>query len=206
MKIRYIAIEREYGSGGTQIAQLTAQQCGIGCYGREIMEQVADQQEVSVKALEEYEERVTGSLFYSMFVLSQSQTGDPDLVSQEAKLYVAETRVIRQLAKAGPAVFVGHSAAQVLEKDGGVLRVFIHGSETDKHRRAVEEYGIAPDQAEATCRKFNRRRASYYNFCTHKKWSDRNNYDMVLDSSTLGIEGCVRAICALYQLDKPEMP
>ena len=205
MKIRYIAIEREYGSGGTNIARQVAARCGIGCYGREIMEQVATQQQVSVKALEEYEERVSGSLFYSMFVLSQSQTGDPDLVSQEAKLYVAETRIIRQLAKAGPAVFVGHSAAQALESIGPVLRVFIRGSEADKHRRAVEEYGVSPEEATAVCRRYNRRRASYYNFCTHKKWSDRYNYDMVLDSSTLGEEGCVQAICALYQMDKSQL-
>ena len=203
MKFRYIAIEREYGSGGNQIARQAAARCGIACYGREIMERVAQQQQVSVRALEEYEERVTGSLFYSLFVLSQSQTGDPDLVSQEAKLYVAETRIIHELAKEGPAVFVGHSAAPVLEQEGPVLRVFIRGTEAGKHSRAVTEYGVDPEEAAATCRRFDRRRASYYNFCTRKKWNDLHNYDIVLDSSRLGVEGCVQALCALYQMDVP---
>ena len=117
MKVRYIAIEREYGSGGTKIAQEAARRCGVACYGREVMEQVAEEQQVSVEELEHYEESVSGSLLYSMFVMSQSQTGDPDLLSTEAKLFVAESRVIRKLARTGPAIFVGHCAARSLEQE-----------------------------------------------------------------------------------------
>ena len=198
MKVKYIAIEREYGSGGTEIAGKTAHNLGIACYGTEIMETVASRQNVSLEALREYEENVSNSFLYSLFVMSQGQTGDPDLLSGEAKLYVAETRVIRELADCGPAVFVGHSAGQALEQREGVLRVFIHGSEEAKLRRITEEYGVPASQAESVCRQFNRRRANYYNFCTHQKWNDFRNYDLVLDSSRLGIEGCVRALTALF--------
>lgn len=199
MKIRYITIEREYGSGGTEIAQQTAKHCGIGCYGREIMEMVAKEQNVSVDTLEEYEENVSGSILYSMFVMTQSQTGNPDLLSQQAKLYVAETRKIQELAKMGPAVFVGHCAAQALKDQNGVLRVFIRGSDKEKHHRIVENYGIDPKNVAATCRHFDRRRANYYNFCTKKRWNDPDNYDLILDSSVLGIDGCTKALCALYE-------
>ncbi len=199
MKIRYITIEREYGSGGTQIAQETARRCGIGCYGREIMEMVAKEQQVSVKTLEKYEENVSGSVLYSLFVMSQSQTGNPDLLSQQAKLYVAETRIIRELAKSGPAVFVGHCASQALKDQPGVLKVFIRGREAEKHHRVTEEYGIDSKDVAATCRQFDRRRANYYNFCTKKRWDDPDNYDLILDSSALGTEGCADVLCALYQ-------
>ena len=40
MKAKYITIEREYGSGGTQIARRLAEETGIPCYGREILEAV----------------------------------------------------------------------------------------------------------------------------------------------------------------------
>lgn len=197
MKVRYIAIEREYGSGGTEIAGKTAAKCGISCYGTEIMETVANRQNVSLEELRQYEENVSNSFLYSLFVMTQGQTGDPDLLSGEAKLYVAEARVIRELADSGPAIFVGHSAGQALRDREGVLRVFIHGSEEAKLRRIVEEYGIPAGEAQAVCRQYNRRRANYYNFCTHEKWNDFRNYDMVLDSSRLGIEGCVKALTAV---------
>ena len=199
MDIRFIAIEREYGSAGTAIGQETARRCGIRCYGREIMEMVAREQQISVEALEAYEETVSGSLLYSLFVMSQSQTGDPDLVSGESKLYVAETRQIRQLIRSGPAIFVGHCAVKALEGKSGVLRVFIHGSEEDKHRRICRDYGIPKAEVAAACRRINKRRSNYYNFCMKKRWDDYQNYDLVLDSSALGIEGCVRVLSSLLQ-------
>lgn len=198
MRVRYITIEREFGSAGTKIAEEVAKKCGIFSYGREIMETVAKEQNVSVEALEDYEESVSGSFLYSMFVMSQSQTGNPDLLSPEAKLYVAETRVIKNLANRGPAVFVGHCASESLRDMDGVLRVFIHASEEEKARRAVQDYGIPESQVSTVCRKSNRRRANYYSFCTRKKWNDYNNYDIVLDSSALGIDGCAAALSALY--------
>lgn len=199
MKVRYIAIEREYGSGGTEIAEKTAQRCAIAWYGREILERTAKEQQTSVEALEAYEEDVSGSLLYSMFVMTQSQTGNPDLLSQQAKLFVAESQVIRELAKTGPAIFVGHCACKALEEEAGVLRVFIRGSEADKQRRAKEEYHIPEKHVEAVCRKFNKKRGSYYSFCTRKKWNDPQNYDMILDSSALGVDGCAAALAAVYQ-------
>ena len=201
MKIRYIVIEREYGSGGTEIAALTAEKCKIHCYGPEILRETAAEHNLPVQALEDYEERVSGSLLYSMFVMSQSQTGDPDLLSGEGKLFVAESRMIRRLAGSGPAIFVGHCAAKALEGEKGVLRVFIHAGEKEKYRRITEEYGINPQSVAAQCRKVNRRRANYYHFCTGKHWESRENYDLVLDSSTLGIEGCANALTAIYQTE-----
>lgn len=198
MRVRYITIEREFGSGGSKIAAETAKQCGIACYGREIMETVAKEQNVSVKALEEYEESVSGSFLYSMFVMSQSQTGNPDLLSPEAKLYVAEARVIKNLAQQGPGIFVGHCASEALKDMDGVLRVFIHASDESKLARAIQDYGIPEKQVSAVCRKANRRRSNYYSFCTQKTWNDLNNYDLVLDSTRLGIEGCAAALAALF--------
>ena len=198
MKVRYIAIEREYGSGGTKIAQETARRCGLACYGREILEAVAKEHHLSVEELENYEEKVSSSFLYSMFVVSQSQTGDPDLLSEEAKLLVAEARKIRALAQSGPAVFVGHSAADALKDCDGVLRIFIHADDASKRSRIIEDYHIPAPQVDAVCTRVNKRRANYYSFCTRKKWNDLRNYDIVLDSSRLGIDGCAAALSALY--------
>ena len=198
MEVKYIAIEREYGSGGTRIAQEAAARCGVACYGPEILKTVAQRQNVSISQLQEYEETVSNSFLYSLFVMTQSQTGNPDLLSDEAKLFVAEARVIQELAGNGPAIFVGHSASQALKHQEGVLRVFIHADQEFKYRRITEDYGIPAEQVESVCRRFQKRRANYYNFCTHQKWDDYGNYDMVLDSSRLGISGCAKVLSALF--------
>ncbi len=107
--------------------------------------------------------------------------------------------MIKNLAHQGPGIFVGHCASEALKDMDGVLRVFIHAKEDSKEKRAIEDYGIPEPQVAAVCRKFNRRRSNYYSFCTQKKWEDLNNYDLILDSSRLGIDGCAAALSALYK-------
>ena len=80
-----------------------------------------------------------------------------------------------------------------------MLRVFIHGSKEDKHRRIREDYGVPEKDVEAACRKYNKKRSNYYSFCTQKKWNDLKGYDLVLDSSRLGIDGCAAVLAALFQ-------
>ena len=38
---KYVTIEREYGSAGTEIATKLAKECKIPCYGREILEELS---------------------------------------------------------------------------------------------------------------------------------------------------------------------
>ena len=202
MKIRYITIEREYGSGGTRIAREASRLCGVPCYGQELLERVSRRTNLPVKALQDYEESVSGSFLYSMYVMTQSQTGDPDLLSGEAKLYVAETKEIRELASAGPCIFVGHCAGHALREQEGVLHVFIRASQEDKHRRITQEYGIPAQNAQTVRKSFDKKRANYYAFCTKNKWKDPNNYDLIMDSSRLGVEGCAAVLAQLFLQEK----
>ncbi len=197
MEVRYITIEREYGSGGTEIAEKLAEKCNIFCFGKEILEQAAGKLHISVEEAEQYEEKITNSFLFSVFALSQAQTGQTDMLPMESRLYVEEYDTIRKLAHKGRAIFIGHCASEALTDEEGVLRIFIRAGEEFKTKRAIEEYGIAEAEAVAVCRKFNKKRANYYAFNTSKKWDDLSNYDIVLDSSRLGIDGCVEAIAAL---------
>ena len=199
MNIRYVTIEREYGSGGTEIAERVAEECGISCYGREIMERAAAKLHISVEEAQYYEENASNSFLYSMFVMSQAQAGSTDMLPMEGKLYVEEHSTISDLAHQGKAVFVGHCASEAPKGEHGVLRVFIRADEESKKKRAVEVYGIPQQDADKVCRRYNKKRASYYAFNTTKKWEDPDNYDMILDSSVIGIDGCVKAIAALVK-------
>lgn len=197
MKINFITIEREYGSGGTEIAEKLSEKCGIPCYGAEIMELAAGNMHISVEEAQQYEGKITNSFLYSVFVMSQTQTGNTDMLPMESRLYVAEHNAINSLAHHGRAIFVGHCAAEALKGRDGILRVFIRANDAFKTKRMITEYGVAEKDAEAECRRYNKKRANYYAFNTSKKWDDLSNYDMVLDSSRIGIDGCAEAIAAL---------
>ena len=75
MKYNYIAIEREYASGGQEIGTLAAEKLGIPCYGREILEKTAQRENISVDYIEEMEENPQGSFLYSLYKISGMSNG-----------------------------------------------------------------------------------------------------------------------------------
>ena len=198
-KCNYITIEREYGSGGTEIARRLAEECEISCYGREIMEAVAEKYEIPISRIERYEETVSSSFLYTIFVMSRVQSGDNDMLMKEGHIHVAEQREIQRLAANGPAVFLGHCAFEALKDYRGVVRVFIRAEEKEKKKRILEEYGIQESEMENVRKWYDRKRANYYYANTARKWDDLKNYDLVLNSSQLGIDGCVAVLKGLLE-------
>lgn len=197
--MRFVAIEREYGSGGRAVAKRLAEECNLPCFGREILEAAAEQLHVPVEQLEKYEESTTNSLLYSVAMIGMSRSADPDMLMREGHLFVAEQMAIRELASHGPAVFLGHCASEALKDYNRVLKVFIKSSIEERKHRITKEYGIGEANVDVTIRRFDKKRAGYYSINTAKKWRDPSNYDIVLDSSTLGVEGCVAALKALMK-------
>ena len=189
MKYQYITIEREFGSGGTRIGELLAKECKMPCYGREILECVARKYDISVEQIEQYEEGVTNSFLYTVFVMSKAQSGDMNMLAEQA--------AIQSLAQNGSAVFMGHCASEALKDRKGVVKVFIHADDAFKQKRIQEDYQISPNRMEFLRKKYDKKRANYYRANTMKRWDDYRNYDIVLNSGKLGIEGCVKVLKGL---------
>ncbi len=201
MKCNYVTIEREYGSAGTEIARKFAEKCGVPCYGHEILEEVSKEYNISTERIEQYEETVTNSFLYSVFIIGRAQSGDPDMLANEGHIYVAEQLMIKRLASQGKGVFLGHCASEALKDRPGVVRVFIRASDEEKKKRVKEDYGISEKDAETVRKRFDKKRANYYYANTAKKWDDFRNYDIVLDSTLLGVDGCVNILCGLFLND-----
>ena len=199
MKFRYITIEREYGSGGTKIGRELSKVSGVPCYGREILEAVAKKRGITEDQINRYEESVTGSLLYTIFVMGRMQSGNQDMLTEEGKIFLDEQLEIRRLAMDGPAIFLGHCASEALRDQKGVIKVFIRSSDDQEVKKRIEEdYQITKDKVESTRRYYNKKRAGYFRANTGKEWKDLKNYDVVLDSSKLGIDGCVNVLKGLF--------
>ncbi len=194
MKYRYVAIEREYGSAGTEIGKRITELGGIPNYGIEILEQVSENLNIDIGRIEQYEERATNSFLYSIYLMGKMREGAEGQLSNEGQIYLEEQKVIQKMAAKGPAVFVGRCAANVFTDRTDVLKVFIRADKELRRKRAIESYGIKPNEVEVVVYKFDRKRGNYYATNTGRNWHDLSNYHMVLDSGKLGIERCARLI------------
>lgn len=203
MSISYLTIEREYGSGGTEIARRLSEETQIPCYGQEILETVAKKMKISVDKVEQYEENVSGSFLYNLYLMGKAGSGDSDLLSEDGHVFVAEQAAIREFARFGRCIFIGHCAAEALKGQPRVARVFIRCSdEAARKERIMKQYGIPDGAVESTRKRYDRKRANYYNANTGKKWTDLKNYDIVLDSGIVGVNGCVEVLKGLFSQDQ----
>ena len=199
-KYRIITIERQYASGGRAVGKQVAAQLGVPCYGREILEMAAERNGQTAEYIEHLEETAAGSMIYS-FIAAYNRTlrGEGDLLSPEDMLLYTEAEIIRELAGEGPCVFVGRSAGCILQDRSDVLRVFIHADDDARLRRAVEEYGHDPKEAAGVLRRYDKRRANFYNVNYNLKWGDKAGYHICLDSGKLGVDACARLLLGLVQ-------
>lgn len=174
MNIRYITIEREFGSGGTKIARCFSESTGIPCYGKEILENASKKLNMSIDEIEKYEENVTNSLLYTIHMMAQVNSGNLDMLTKEGHVFVEEQSEIQKIAKRGKAIFLGHCVSEALKDETGVIKVFIRCSDDkEKQIRIIEEYGIEKSEVERVRKRFDKRRAGYYYANTARKRNER---------------------------------
>ena len=120
------------------------------------------------------------------------------------KVFLAQFNSIKKIADEGPCILVGRCADYALEDYPNVLRLFIHADMDAKIRRIARKYDLTDAKAKDLIQKTNKKRASYYNYYTNKRWGDAESYDACLNSSMLGLEGTAEAILKLVELKESD--
>ena len=196
MKYDVVTIEREYASGGREIGQKLAQRLDVPYYGREILQMAAQRIGAEPDYIEHMDETAPNSLLFSLYAMSSAVPFDSTQVSPENALHQAESQIIKELASQGPCVLIGRCAGAILKNRPNVLRVFVHADLDYRRKRATEVYRLKKNPVDPVLRKYDKRRANYYNFYSAQKWDSRQEYQMVLDSGKLGIDRCVDILAA----------
>ncbi len=120
------------------------------------------------------------------------------------KVFLAQFDAIKKIAEEGPCILVGRCADYALEDYKNVVNVFIHADLKDRIRRIARIYDLTDAKAKDMIIKTDKKRASYYNYYTNKKWSDSDSYELCLSSSELGVEGTARMI-EQYVIEKEKI-
>lgn len=199
-----IAIGREYGSGGRDIGELTARILGIGFYDKELIGLASTKSGLKAELFEKADEKKSFSLQGGAFGLRSSLIDNVSagyLLSNES-LFTIQSGVIREVASKENALFVGRCADYVLKDNCALLSVFIVGGLEERTARVASRTGVSLDEAASIVEKEDKRRASYYNYFSNKKWGDPHSYDLCINSSIFGLEGSARIIADSVLLRK----
>ena len=192
MSNRIITISREFGSGGRTIGRLVAQKLCIPCYDHELIDKITEESGLLKSFVESNVEDAQGGWF--SFMAGRDFYGH----SLQDDLYLAQTKVIRELADKGPCVIIGRCADSILEDYDNVLKVFIHASIEKRAERIVHQYGETTEDPVHRLKEKDKKRKAYYQLYSDRKWGAMENYHVALDSGALGLERCAEIIVQLF--------
>ena len=199
-----ITIARQYGSGGREIGERIAKSLGIPIYDKELIKEAASRGNLSESVIAGTDESAANSLLYTLAmgsnVLGTTLSFGYKMPLND-KLFLLQSEVIKEYASNGSCVIIGRCADYVLREEENLLRLFIYGDlDHRKERVAVRHPEVKPSQVIDVINKTDKRRSSYYNFYTGNKWGKYDNYDLAINSSTLGIEGTADMITAFAKM------
>lgn len=176
-----ISIGREFGSGGHEIAEKLAEKFNLKLYDKNLLEHIADEQDVDIDAMEKYDEAPRNMLF-SRKVRGLSSSVEENIANLQFDY-------LRKRAEEGESfVVVGRCAETVLRDYEGLISIFILGDWEHKVERIIRLYDLYPEEAESIISREDRKRKGYHNYYCKGKWGDSRNYDLSVNSSKLGEE------------------
>jgi cytidylate kinase len=195
--IKIITIEREYGSGGGEIAQLLAQQLGWKLWDQLLTEEIAKFANCPKAVVEVREERAD-PLYYRLFksFLRGSYEGSLNahklnVVDSESILRITR-RVVEQVSKEGNSVLVGRGSQQFLRSREDTFRVFLYAPREDKVRRLLDR-GKTQIEAEQLVVTVDRERGDFIQKYFGVEWPDRGIYHTMINT-TIGNRAVVDMI------------
>ena len=198
-----ITIGRQFGSGGREIGYMVADKLGIKLYDKEMLQRAAQDSGICEELFESHDEKPSNSFLYSL-VMDTYSMGYSGITYNDMpinhKIFLAQFDAIKKIANEGPCILVGRCADYALEGYPNLLSVFIHADLDARIKRIAKKYDLTDAKAKDLIIKTNKKRASYYNYYTDKRWGDADSYDVCLDSSVLGLEGTAEAIIKLIEV------
>lgn len=195
-----VTIARQYGSGGREIGERIAEILGIPLVDKELIKDAASKGELNEDIIKSADESAANSLLYTL-AMGSNVLGTTIHFGYKMpindKLFILQSDAIKDYASKGSCIIIGRCADYVLRDEPNLFRIFIYGDLDHRKERVAERHPeIKNSQIIDIINKTDKRRSSYYNFYTGKKWGKYDNYDMAVNSSTFGIEETAKVIAA----------
>ena len=193
---RIITIARKMGSGGKTIGKMLSQELGYKYYDKELIKLASDESGINERFFELVDEKIKNPGFFRRKGVYKGALLDPDHpdFTSDGNLFNYQAEIIRQLADKEPAIIVGRCADYILKDREDAFHVFVHADESFRAERIVTKYGESEKSPESRLNEKDKRRRVNYQHYTGRTWGMAQNYDLCVDSGTLGEEQCADII------------
>lgn len=177
-----IALGREFGSGGHEIARLLAGRFSLPLYEKNILEEISRTKGLDAGSLVPYDEQPKNHLMYR--TVNGFSNAPGDVIARMQFQY------LRERAEEGKSfVVLGRCAEEVLRDLPGLISIFVLADRDFKLPRIMERGASTSGEALSMMTRKDRKRRLYHDQFCKGKWGDPHNYDLTVNSARLGIQG-----------------
>lgn len=197
-----VTISRMYGSGGSLVAERVAGALGWDLLDNRVVDAVAERLGIARSEVSAHEERVPSlverlAAALTLSVPEMLPVADTALPITEERIVAMTRAVIEEAVQSGHAVLVGRGAQCLLANRPDALHVFCHAPRPVLIAFAMTERGVGHEEAARIVDQTNRSRQEYVRQHFHREWRAVENYDLCVNTGTLGIDGAARLIVDL---------
>jgi cytidylate kinase len=194
-----VALSASYGAGGSRVGPALAERLGVPFLDRAIPFAVSARLGVDVETAQQHDERIGGSKLERIMrgFIGQNVGAPVPLASEmtiDEDFRRATEEVLMTQAASGEGVLLGRAATIVLRDRPDVLRARLDGPADRRAAQAARIGGIELDEARERLKQLDRAQADYTRRFYGCDICDPALYDMVLDSTRIGLDRCVEVL------------
>ena len=193
-----ITIAREYGSGGHLLGEMLSKELGIKLYDKEFIHLVAEKSGINEQYIKKNEQSIPSFWLKCILGKNSEQSLERSLSSDDV-LFVAESKIIQELAKKGPCIIVGRCADFVLRDYSNLIKVFCYSDLKSACVRCVQEYGVSEEKAESEIKRINHNRIAHYEYYTGEKWGEPHHYNLMINTGSIDLSVACNLIKSIYK-------
>lgn len=190
-----ITISREFGAGGSLVAEHAARALGFRLVDNDFVARVAARAGLPEATVALRDERAPGFKEWLLRALSRAA---PELITppsprpaelEEAALVKVTEGVVADLATEGRVILVGRAAPAVLARKDDALHVRVVAPRADRIRAVMARQSLGPADAERLMDDTDQNRQRYHREYYDRDWADPTHFDLVLNTGLLGYDG-----------------
>ena len=198
-----VTVSRQYGSGGSEVAERVARAFGWQLWDNALVDEVARRLGVSAEEVSAREERVPSlpERIAAALALGMPEVMPTvaDLAAQpsEERIVAVTKRVIEEAVHAGPAVLVGRGAQCMLAERADALHAYCYAPVEALASYVVTNLAVPAEDARRVVIERNQQREQYVKRHWKRDWRDPANYHICVNTGWLGLDGAAELIVQL---------
>lgn len=159
------------------------------------MTKMAEDVNIDMEILDSVDERRKSSFWYGFATNYVFDKDNLMPISPEDNLFLKQCKCIEEISENENCIVVGRCADFILKDRPNVIKIFVYSSNLQfKVDRKMKFDNCSEEEAKEKIKIIDKQRSDYYNHFTSLKWGDKTNYDLCVDTSSLGTDASVDII------------